>query len=168
MICNVPESCFKIFWIIYYKEHWYTSVLSPPKSDLIYCVNSSPDPQSGDCSKWKFCLQHFILNDILTCHMDIRRRAADGSWHLSSIVGEELDKWLFVHENPTAVPLVSMEFYLRGGSAQVSHSGEGKPAPAHPQPCKPFDGCGKHITDRKRRANTLIPYPHFQAPFSFP
>lgn len=99
--------------------------------------------------------------------MDIRRRRQTAADICPPSWGEELDKWVFVRGKSTMGPLMLMEFHSRGGSAHVTPSSEGKPTPARSQPWTAFDGCGKHITDRKRRTNAPIPYPHFQAPFSY-
>ena len=51
---------------------------------------------------------------------------------LPFIMGEELDKWVFVQEKSIVGPLMSVEFRSRGRSAHVTPNSEGKPTPAHP------------------------------------
>lgn len=75
------DTIFRAFVI---KDNKYASVFfSLHKTDLIFCKCSPRythiETPRRHCSKWKIRLQHFILDDILTCHMDIRRRRQTGA-----------------------------------------------------------------------------------------
>lgn len=55
------------------------------------------------CSKWKIRLQHFILDDILSCLMDLRRRRQTGADIWPPSWGKNLTNEFSYKENPSRV-----------------------------------------------------------------